>query len=201
MEPSPLYCAVGGVQPQSETVWRQSERYEVPKIAFVNKMDRIGADFYAVIENIQEMLGANPVPVTIPIGASEDFIGIIDLISMKALIFKDEVMGAEWDETEIPAELADTAAEWRNNLVEKCAEQDETLMEKYFEEGDLTEAELWNALYVKQHVRVNLCLFIVDRHTKTKGFNNCSTASIASCLPQTKSPQSPAAKMKPIFVQ
>ena len=141
-----LYCAVGGVQPQSETVWRQSERYEVPKIAFVNKMDRIGADFYVVIENIQEMLGANPVPVTIPIGASEDFIGIIDLISMKALIFKDEVMGAEWDETEIPAELAETAAEWRNNLVEKCAEQDETLMEKYFEEGDLTEAELWSSL-------------------------------------------------------
>ena len=130
-----LYCAVGGVQPQSETVWRQSERYEVPKIAFVNKMDRIGADFYAVIENIQEMLGANPVPVTIPIGASEDFIGIIDLISMKALIFKDEVMGAEWDETEIPAELADTAAEWRNNLVEKCAEQDEALHGKIFRRG------------------------------------------------------------------
>ena len=141
-----LYCAVGGVQPQSETVWRQSERYEVPKIAFVNKMDRIGADFYAVIENIQEMLGANPVPVTIPIGASEDFVGIIDLISMRALIFKDEVMGAEWDETEIPAELADTATEWRNNLVEKCAEQDEALMEKYFEDGDLTEDELWGAL-------------------------------------------------------
>ena len=141
-----LYCAVGGVQPQSETVWRQSERYGVPKIAFVNKMDRIGADFYAVLENIQEMLGANPVPVTIPIGASDDFIGIIDLISMKALIFKDEVMGAEWDETEIPSELTEKAAEWRNNLVEKCAEQDEVLMEKYFDQGDLTEDEIWSAL-------------------------------------------------------
>ena len=141
-----LYCAVGGVQPQSETVWRQSERYGVPKIAFVNKMDRIGADFYAVLENIQEMLGANPVPVTIPIGASDDFIGIIDLISMKALIFKDEVMGAEWDETEIPSELTEKASEWRNNLVEKCAEQDEVLMEKYFDQGDLTEDEIWSAL-------------------------------------------------------
>ena len=141
-----LYCAVGGVQPQSETVWRQSERYKVPKIAFVNKMDRIGADFYSVIENIHDMLGANAVPVTIPIGASEDFIGIIDLISMKALIFKDEVMGAEWDETEIPSELEEKANEWRNNLVEKCAEQDEELMEKYFDVGDLTEKEIWTGL-------------------------------------------------------
>ena len=141
-----LYCAVGGVQPQSETVWRQSERYKVPKIAFVNKMDRIGADFYSVIENIHDMLGANAVPVTIPIGASEDFIGIIDLISMKALIFKDEVMGAEWDETEIPSELEEKANEWRNNLVEKCAEQDEELMEKYFDAGDLTEDEIWTGL-------------------------------------------------------
>ena len=99
-----LYYAIGGVQPQSK---RYGDNLSVMgfKIAFVNKMDRIGADFYAVLENIQEMLGANPVPVTIPIGASDDFIGIIDLISMKALIFKDEVMGAEWDEAEIPSEL------------------------------------------------------------------------------------------------
>ena len=141
-----LYCAVGGVQPQSETVWHQSERYEVPKIAFVNKMDRIGADYFGVVEGIQNMLGANAVPVVIPIGASDDFIGVIDLITMKALIFKEESKGAEWDETEIPADLLDSAKEWRNNLVEKCAEQDEEMLEKFFEEGDLSEDEIWKIL-------------------------------------------------------
>ncbi|MBN2163838.1 MAG: elongation factor G, partial [Pontiellaceae bacterium] len=141
-----LYCAVGGVQPQSETVWHQSERYEVPKIAFVNKMDRIGADFFSVVEGIQKMLGANAVPVVIPIGASDEFKGIIDLITMKALIFKDETQGAEWDETDIPADLLETAKKWRNNLVEKCAEQDEEMLEKFFEEGDLSEKEIWAIL-------------------------------------------------------
>ena len=141
-----LYCAVGGVQPQSETVWHQSERYEVPKVAFVNKMDRIGADFYAVVDGIKDMLGANAVPVVIPIGASDEFIGVIDLITMKALIFKEDSQGAEWDETEIPADLLDEAKEWRNNLVEKCAEMDEELLEKYFEEGDLSEDEIWKIL-------------------------------------------------------
>jgi len=141
-----LYCAVGGVQPQSETVWHQSERYEVPKIAFVNKMDRIGADYFGVVEGIQNMLGANAVPVVIPIGASEDFIGVIDLITMKALIFKEDSQGAEWDEEDVPAELLDSAKEWRANLVEKCAEQDEEMLEKFFEEGDLSEDEIWKIL-------------------------------------------------------
>ncbi|HEY5654060.1 MAG TPA: elongation factor G [Pontiella sp.] len=148
-----LYCAVGGVQPQSETVWHQSERYEVPKIAFVNKMDRIGADFYSVIDGIQNMLGANAVPVVIPIGASDTFKGIIDLITMKALIFNDDALGAEWDETEIPDDLVETAKEWRNNLVEKCAEMDEELLEKYFEEGDLTETEIMSILRKATHSR------------------------------------------------
>ncbi|WP_372806864.1 elongation factor G [Pontiella sp.] len=141
-----LYCAVGGVQPQSETVWHQSERYEVPKIAFVNKMDRIGADFFSVVDGIHNMLGANAVPVVIPIGASDSFKGIVDLITMKALIFKEESQGAEWDEVEIPADLAESAKKWRNNLVEKCAEQDEEMLEKFFEEGDLSEAEIWKIL-------------------------------------------------------
>ncbi len=141
-----LYCAVGGVQPQSETVWHQSERYEVPKIAFVNKMDRIGADFYAVVDGIQEMLGANAVPVVIPIGASDTFTGVIDLITMKALIFNDDAKGAEWEETDVPDDLLENAKMWRNNLVEKCAEMDEELLEKYFEEGDLTENEIWAVL-------------------------------------------------------
>lgn len=141
-----LYCAVGGVQPQSETVWHQSERYEVPKIAFVNKMDRIGADFFSVVDGIQNMLGANAVPVVIPIGASDSFRGIVDLVTMKALIFNEESMGSEWTEEEIPADLVESAKEWRNNLVEKCAEQDEELLEKFFEEGDLSEAEIWKIL-------------------------------------------------------
>ena len=141
-----LYCAVGGVQPQSETVWHQSERYEVPKIAFVNKMDRIGADYYGVVEGIQSMLGANAVPVVIPIGASDDFVGVIDLISMKALIFNEDSKGSEWDETDVPEDLLENAKKWRNNLVEKCAEQDEEMLEKYFEEGDLSEDEIWKIL-------------------------------------------------------
>ncbi len=141
-----LYCAVGGVQPQSETVWHQSERYEVPKIAFVNKMDRIGADFYDVVKGIQNMLGANAVPVVIPIGASDEFVGVIDLITMKALYFKDDSKGAEWEEKEVPADLLENAKKWRNNLVEKCAEQDEATLEKFFEEGDLSEAEIWKIL-------------------------------------------------------
>lgn len=141
-----LFCAVGGVQPQSETVWHQSERYSVPKIAFVNKMDRIGADYFGVVEGIQRILGANAVPVVIPIGASDDFIGVIHLITMKALIFKDDSKGAEWEEKEIPAELLDSAKEWRANLVEKCAEQDEALLEKYFGGEDLTEDEIWGIL-------------------------------------------------------
>jgi elongation factor G len=141
-----LYCAVGGVQPQSETVWHQSERYEVPKIAFVNKMDRIGADFFSVVDGIQNMLGANAVPVVIPIGASDTFTGVVDLITMKALIFNEDAKGAEWDEVEIPDDLVETAQEWRNNLVEKCAEMDEELLEKYFEEGDLSEDEIWAIL-------------------------------------------------------
>ncbi len=141
-----LYCAVGGVQPQSETVWHQSERYEVPKIAFVNKMDRIGADYYGVVDGIQNMLGANAVPVVIPIGASDEFVGVIDLITMKALYFNEDAKGAEWEEKDIPDDLLENAKKWRANLVEKCAEQDEEMLEKFFEEGDLTEDEIWKIL-------------------------------------------------------
>lgn len=141
-----LFCAVGGVQPQSETVWHQSEKYSVPKIAFVNKMDRIGADFFGVVEGIQKELGGNAVPVVIPIGAAEDFIGIIDLVKMVAVYYSEENKGTEFREEAIPAELMDQAKEWRNNLVEKCAEQDEALMEKYFGGEDLTEAEIWAIL-------------------------------------------------------
>jgi len=137
-----LYCAVGGVQPQSEQVWRQSEKYSVPKIAFVNKMDRTGADFFEVVEEIQRILGANAVPVVIPIGKEEYFSGIIDLVKMKAVYYKEEDRGREWTDEEIPADKLEEARKWRANLVEKCAEQDDTLLAKFLEGKDLTEDEI-----------------------------------------------------------
>jgi len=141
-----LFCAVGGVQPQSETVWHQSEKYNVPKIAFVNKMDRIGADFFGVVEGIKNQLGANAVPVVIPIGASDTFCGIVDLIVMKAIYYDEGANGTVFREEEIPADLLDEAKMWRANLVEKCAEQDEDLLEKFFEEGDLSTEEILTIL-------------------------------------------------------
>ena len=130
------FCAVGGVEAQSETVWRQAEKYGVPKIAFINKMDRAGADFFSVYSDIKEKLGANPVPIQLPIGAEENFKGIIDLIRMKALYWHNEAMGAEYDTEEIPADLYELAKEWRDKMVESVAEQDEVLMEKFFEDSD-----------------------------------------------------------------
>ncbi len=130
------FCAVGGVEAQSETVWRQADKYGVPKIAFINKMDRAGADFFSVYNDIKEKLGANPVPVQLPIGAEENFKGIIDLIRMKAIYWHNESMGADYDVEEIPADHLELAREWREKLVESVAEQDETLMEKFFEDSD-----------------------------------------------------------------
>ena len=137
-----LFCAVGGVQPQSEQVWRQSEKYSVPKIAFINKMDRVGADFYKVIDRIESILGANPVPVVIPIGKEENLKGVIDLIRMKAIIFADADSGATYHEEDIPADMADEAEQWRANLVEKSAEQNDELLEKFLSDGELTEEEI-----------------------------------------------------------
>ena len=140
-----LFCAVGGVQPQSEKVWLQSEKYEVPKLAFVNKMDRTGADFFGVLAEIQNELGCNAVPVTVPIGKAETFQGIIDLVTMKAIFYDDE-QSTEFRVADVPAEKLEKAKKWRANLVEKCAEQDDALMEKFFAEGDLSEAEIWGIL-------------------------------------------------------
>ncbi len=137
------FCAVGGVEAQSETVWRQAEKYGVPKIAFINKMDRAGADFFNVYNDIKEKLGANPVPIQIPIGAEERFKGIIDLVAMKSVVWHDETMGADYSVEEIPADMMELAIEWREKLVESVAEQDETLMEKFFEDPySITEDEL-----------------------------------------------------------
>ena len=137
-----LYCAVGGVQPQSEQVWRQSEKYSVPKVAFINKMDRTGADFYGVVEKIQNILGANAVPVVIPIGKEETFEGIIDLVKMKAIHYSEADRGRNWTEDPIPADIMEIAKKWRANLVEKCAEQCDSLLEKFLETGDLSEEEI-----------------------------------------------------------
>ena len=137
------FCAVGGVEAQSETVWRQAEKYGVPKIAFINKMDRAGADYFSVYNDIKEKLGANPVPIQIPIGAEEKFKGIIDLVAMKSVVWHDETMGADYSVEEIPADMLELAQEWREKLVESVAEQDEALMEKFFEDSNsITEDEL-----------------------------------------------------------
>jgi elongation factor G len=137
-----LFCAVGGVQPQSEQVWRQSEKYSVPKIAFINKMDRTGADFFGVVEKIQNILGANAVPVVIPIGKEEGFEGIIDLVKMKAIHYSEQDRGRNWTEDPIPEDKMEKAKKWRAYLVEKCAEQDDVLLEKFLETGDLSEQEI-----------------------------------------------------------
>ena len=141
-----LYCAVGGVQPQSEQVWRQSEKYKVPKIAFVNKMDRVGANFYNVMDQMKNQLGANPVPMVIPIGAAESFEGVIDLIKMKALYYDMKTLGKTVIEKDIPPEYMEKAQEYRQKMVESAAEQDDALMEKFFAGEELTVDEIKKAI-------------------------------------------------------
>ena len=141
------FCAVGGVQPQSETVWRQADKYKVPRIAYVNKMDRSGANFYEVQRQMVDMLGAKACPIQIPVGEEDSFKGVIDLITMKAIIWHDETMGAEYEIDEIPDNLRADAEEWRDKLLETLAETDETLMEKYFDDpSTITEDEIRNAI-------------------------------------------------------
>ena len=137
-----VYCAVGGVQPQSETVWRQANKYKVPRLAFVNKMDRTGANFFKVYEQMKVRLKANPVPVQVPIGAEEAFKGVVDLVKMKAIWWDDSTQGMKFEYGEIPAELVDTCNEWREKMVEAAAESNEELMNKYLEEGELSEKEV-----------------------------------------------------------
>lgn len=137
-----VYCAVGGVQPQSETVWRQANKYGVPRLAFINKMDRTGANFFKVYDQLKLRLKANPVPIVIPIGAEDTFTGVVDLIKMKAIIWDEASQGMKFEFTDIPAELVDTANEWREKLVESAAEASEELMNKYLETGELTDDEI-----------------------------------------------------------
>jgi elongation factor G len=144
-----VYCAVGGVQPQSETVWRQANKYKVPRLAFVNKMDRTGANFFKVVEQMKLRLKANPVPIVIPIGAEENFTGVVDLRKMKAIIWDEASQGMKFTFEEIPANLVEVAKEWREKMVEAAAEASEELMNKYLEEGDLTEEEITHGLRVR----------------------------------------------------
>ncbi len=144
-----VYCAVGGVQPQSETVWRQANKYRVPRLAFVNKMDRQGADFFKVFEQMKSRLKANPVPIQIPIGAEEKFEGIIDLLRMKAIVWDDATQGMKYDLRDIPAGLMDEARQWREKMVEAAAEANEELMNKYLEGGELSEDEIRQGLRLR----------------------------------------------------
>ena len=141
------FCAVGGVEPQSETVWRQADKYNVPRIGYVNKMDRSGANFFEVVRQVKEVLGATPCPIQIPIGAEDTFKGVVDLVKMKAIIWHDETMGAEYEIDDIPAELQAEADEWRDKMLETLAEVDDRLMEKYFEDpSTITEEEIKAAI-------------------------------------------------------
>ncbi len=144
-----VFCAVGGVEPQSETVWRQANKYNVPRMVFVNKMDRAGANFLRVIEQIKERLGSNPVPMQMAIGAEDSFTGVVDLVKMKAIYWEEANMGVAFEEKEIPADMLDLCQEWREHLVEAAAESSDELMEKYLEEGDLTMEEIRKGIRVR----------------------------------------------------
>ncbi|RLJ21131.1 elongation factor G [bacterium endosymbiont of Escarpia laminata] len=144
-----VLCAVGGVEPQSETVWRQANKYHVPRMAFVNKMDRMGADFFRVVEQLQERLGANAVPVQVPVGAEEGFRGIVDLVKMKSVVWSEENMGVDFAYEDIPANLVDTCNEWRERMVEAAAEGSDEIMERYLEESDLSEEDILEGLRLR----------------------------------------------------
>ncbi|MDR3261705.1 MAG: elongation factor G [Tannerella sp.] len=155
------FCAVGGVEPQSETVWRQADRYNVPRLGYVNKMDRSGANFYEVVRQVKEVLGANPCPIQIPIGAEEKFKGVVDLVQMKAIFWNDETMGAEYEVCEIPDDLRAEAEEWREKMLEVVAECDDVVMEKYFDDpSTITEDELRTAIRkgtLSMHINPMIC--------------------------------------------
>jgi len=164
-----LFCAVSGVEPQSETVWRQANRYRVPRIGFVNKMDRAGADFLSVVKQIKEMLGANPVPLVLPIGAEDTFKGVVDLITMKAIIWDDATKGATYTESEVPEDMVAEAEEWRAKLVEAVAEYDEKLMEKFFEDpNSITEDEMHEAIR-KATIDIAIIPMLCGSSFKNKG--------------------------------
>jgi elongation factor G len=166
-----VFCSVGGVEPQSETVWRQADKYHVPRMAFVNKMDRVGADFFRGVAMIKDRLKANPVPLQIPIGAEEHFKGIVDLVEMKGIVWNDESMGALYDEIEIPADLLEQAQMYREALIEEISSHDDALMAKYMDGEELTIAEIKNAIR-QCTLDIKICPVICGSSFKNKGVQN-----------------------------
>ncbi len=175
-----VFCAVGGVEPQSETVWRQADKYNVPRMAFVNKMDRNGADFYSVVNQIKEKLGANPVPLQIPIGAEESFQGVIDLIENKAVVWHDdEKLGTRYELVDIPAELVGEAEEWRGKLIEAVAEHDDALLERYFEDPDSITKDEMLAVIRKATIEMTITPVLCGSAFKNKGVQRLLDAIVA----------------------
>ena len=173
------FCAVGGVEPQSETVWRQADKYNVPRIGYVNKMDRSGANFFEVVRQVKAVLGANPCPIQIPIGAEETFKGVVDLVTMKAILWHDETMGAEYSIEEIPADLKAEAEEWRDKMLESLAECDDALMEKYFDDpSTITEEEIRAAIR-KGTIAMQINPMICGSSFKNKGVQTLLNAVCA----------------------
>ena len=162
------YSAADGVQPQSETVWRQADKYNVPRVGYVNKMDRSGADFFETVRQMKDILGANPIAIQIPIGAEENFKGVVDLVKMKAILWHDETMGAQYDIAEIPAELVDEANEWREKLIEGAANYDDDVMELYLEGQDIPEDKLMAAIR-KGCISMDCCPMLCGSSYKNKG--------------------------------
>ncbi len=176
------FCAVGGVEPQSETVWRQADKYNVPRIGYVNKMDRSGANFFEVVRQLKDVLGANPCPIQIPIGAEETFKGVVDLVKMKAYYWPDEAMGADYTVEEIPANLVGEAEEWRDKMLEKIAECDDELMEKYFNDpATITEEEIMRAIRVAT-LSMQIVPMVCGSSFKNKGVQPLLNA-VCSFLP------------------
>jgi len=172
-----VFCSVGGVEPQSETVWRQADKYGVPRLAFINKMDRVGADFFRGVQMIKDRLKANPLPIQLPVGKEENFKGVIDLVRMKAVIWTDESLGADYSEMEIPAELLDEATEYREKMIEEISSHDDALMEKYLSGEALTEQEIMSAIRTGT-IAIKFCPVICGSSFKNKGVQNLLDAVV-----------------------
>ncbi|MCF6243173.1 MAG: GTP-binding protein, partial [Bacteroidales bacterium] len=175
-----VFCAVGGVEPQSETVWRQADKYKVPRIAFVNKMDRTGADFFDVVSQIEDKLGANPVPLQIPIGAEENFRGVVDLIERKAIIWTDdETMGTKYEYTDVPEDLKETVEEWREKLVEAVAESDDEFLERFFEDRESITVDEFMEVTRKAVIDMKIVPVLAGSAFKNKGVQRLLDAIVA----------------------
>jgi elongation factor G len=172
-----VFCSVGGVEPQSETVWRQADKYGVPRLAFINKMDRVGADFYRGVQMIKDRLKANPVPIQIPVGKEDTYKGLVDLVTMKAIIWDEESLGAKFHEEEIPADLVDEANEYRERLVEEIASHDDALMEKYLAGEEITQAELMAGIRAAT-IKIAICPVVCGSSFKNKGVQNLLDAVV-----------------------